>query len=176
MFDFESILWGSALVGVCGFILVITGVVILGRAFGLHWEHALGMLRVDDDLVDRIQRRVRLRAQGVPLRAHSRADAEAAIEREICVEIVDVFREAYPQHRWRVKSSWPRAFAILHNNGEVSVRLWIGLDYRGDGLEPVKVATAWRRTPDATEQIQKAIRRGQETVAAGADKRAKIKS
>jgi hypothetical protein len=109
------------------------------------WLAVTGLIRIDDDLVERVRRRVHARVSTMPIVGKTREKAELEIEQAARWEVVSVFREAHPGRDYQLKPSWPHAECMLADDGEIMVRVWIGHDYSdaGNGIAPIRTTVKW---------------------------------
>lgn len=104
-------------------------------------QQLLGILVIDDDLVDECRRNVMARCETVDVSKYRRRQAQEALEAEAKLAIVDTFHERAPGREYRVGRIWPGADVTIHRDLAL-VEIWLGNDYRddGDGIEPVRVS------------------------------------
>lgn len=126
---------------------------MLGFLRKADWPAILGVIRIDDDLVAKLRRRVHARLSVLHIKARTRDRAEQEIEEAARWEIVTVLRETHPGRAYNLKPAWPISHAMLTDSGECTVRIWIGHDYAddGNGIEPIPVTVNWRLTPSAPD-------------------------
>lgn len=110
------------------------------------WAAPLGFIRVNDDIVDVIRRRVQAKVASLKIKGRSRRAAEQEIVQAARVETLACFAEASPSSNHRLRPSWPLADCILCDDGLAVIDLWIGHDYQdsGDGVSPIRIMTTWR--------------------------------
>ena len=110
------------------------------------WAAPLGFIRVNDDIVDVIRRRVQAKVGALKIKGRARRAAEQEIVQASRAETLAVFREASPSSNHHLRPSWPLADCILCDDGLAVIDVWIGHDYmdNGDGVSPIRVMTSWR--------------------------------
>lgn len=134
---------------------------MLGFLRKADWPALLGVIRIDDDLVARVRRRVHARLSVLTIKGRSRDDAEGEIEEAARWEVVTLLRETHPGRAYNLKPAWPLAHAMLADDGACMVRVWIGHDYAddGNGIAPIPVTVNWRlaeAAPDPAKKTAKA--------------------
>lgn len=112
-------------------------------------ERVVGIVLIDDELVDLCRANVKARCETVDVSKYKRRQAQQALEAEAKLAIVDTFSERSNRFH-QVGKSWPAAHAIIKGK-EAMVDIDIGLDYadEGDGVEPV-VVTVFRSAQKRT--------------------------
>jgi hypothetical protein len=131
---------------------------MLGFLRKADWPALLGVIRIDDDLVARIRRRVHARLGVLQIKARDRRGAQVEIEEAARWEIVSVLRELNPGRSYNLKPSWPLTHALLADDGACMVGLWIGHDYAddGNGIAPIPVTVNWRLEAGASDPVKTA--------------------
>lgn len=113
----------------------------------------VGLIRVDDDIINNIRLRVQAHANIMEIRARLRFDAEGEVEAASNSEILATFREAHPGRSYTQSHKWPQSACMLTDTGEGMIRIWIGHDWDDsrNGIEPIPVKVNWtlggRRPP-----------------------------
>lgn len=102
-------------------------------------ERIVGVVIIDDDLVDACRRSVEVRCAIVDVSKYRKRQAQEALEAEAMLAVVDTFSERTGGH-YRVGRTWPDARAIIKGSYAL-IEIDIGLDYadQGDGIEAVRV-------------------------------------
>ena len=109
-------------------------------------QTSIGFIRVTDEIIDQIRKRVEARTAILKIIVRSRSAAETEIEQAARFEIVAAYRDANPGRDYQVKRNWPLAQAMLNDEGMVMIRIWIGHDFEDgrNGIEPILVKVDWR--------------------------------
>jgi hypothetical protein len=105
----------------------------------------VGLIRVDDDIINSMRLRVQARANIMEIAARSRVAAEREVESAANFEILAAWREAHPGRDYKQTPKWPQSAAMLTDTGEGMIRIWIGHDWDDsrNGIEPIPVKVNW---------------------------------
>jgi hypothetical protein len=121
------------------------------------WAAPLGFIRVNDEIVDVIRRRVQAKVASLKIKGRSRRAAEQEIVQAARAETLACFAEASPASNHRLRPTWPLADCILCDDGLAVIDVWIGHDYadNGDGISPVRIMTSWRVRGSEKSKVEK---------------------
>lgn len=116
---------------------------------------SIGLIRISDDIIQQIRLRVQARIAILKIIAKSRSGAETEIEQAARFEIVAAWRDAHPGRNYQVRKNWPLADAMLTDDGECMIRIWLGHDFDDgrNGVEPIAVRVNWK--PGGVKHDQK---------------------
>lgn len=105
----------------------------------------VGLIRVDDDIINNIRLRVQAHANIMEIKARLRFDAEREVEAASNGEIIATFREAHPGRAYTQSPRWPQSACMLTDTGEGMIRIWIGHDWDDsrNGIEPIPIKVNW---------------------------------
>jgi hypothetical protein len=102
-------------------------------------ERIVGVVLIDDELVELCRRNVKARCETVDVSKYRRRQAQDALEAEAKLAIVDTFADRSGRN-YQVGKSWPGAFATI-KDGIALIDIDIGLDHTddGDGIEVIHI-------------------------------------
>lgn len=105
----------------------------------------VGLIRVDDDIINNIRLRVQAHANIMEIFGRDRLAAEREVEVASNSEILATFREAHPGRAYTQSPKWPQSACMLTDTGEGMIRIWIGHDWDDsrNGIEPIPVKVNW---------------------------------
>ncbi len=102
-------------------------------------ERVVGIVLIDDELVEQCRMNVKMRCETVDVSKYRRRQAQEALEAEAKLAIVDTFSDRNGRN-YQVGRSWPGALATI--KGSVAlIDIDIGVDHTddGDGVEVVSI-------------------------------------
>jgi hypothetical protein len=102
-------------------------------------EKVVGVVEIDDDLVERCRRNVKARCETIDCAKYKRLQAQEALSAEAKLAIVDTFSEGTDRH-FRVGASWPGAWTTIKGD-RAFIDIDIGIDTRsdGEGVEVIEI-------------------------------------
>ena len=121
----------------------------------------LGLVEIDDAIIDDVIARIRLRCGNVNLHLHKRLPDQAALENAACEAIVAVFRDHNPNANIRTSKKWPIVNCTLKGE-RATFEIWLGQEYNSDdeGIEPFDlVVDRGRNGVGVVERAQVALSR-----------------
>lgn len=103
-------------------------------------ERVVGVVLIDDELVEKCRLNVKLRCETVDVSKYRRIQAQEALNAEAKLAIADTFAERTGRN-YQVGKSWPGAFSTI-KGGRALIDIDIGIDHfdDGDGVEVVEIA------------------------------------
>lgn len=103
-------------------------------------ERVVGIVLIDDELVEECRRNVKSRCETVDVSKYRRMQAQEALDAEAKLAIVDTFAERTGRN-YQVGKSWPGALSTI-KGGKALIDIDIGIDHfdDGDGVEVIEIA------------------------------------
>lgn len=106
---------------------------------------AVGLIRIDDDIIHNVRLRVQARVGIMEIVARSRHGAEREVENASNFEILAAWRDANPGRDYKQTRTWPQSACMLNDAGEGMIRIWMGHDWDDsrNGIEPISIKVNW---------------------------------
>ena len=105
-------------------------------------QQALGLVEINQEVVDACAQRIRIRLSKMDLTIYRRKPAQRAMEFAALEEIVGTFRTYYPDQaeKFRITNTWPHAMVMLRGN-RAWCEIWLGHDYDDpdEGVDIIEV-------------------------------------
>jgi hypothetical protein len=103
-------------------------------------ERVVGVVLIDDELVEQCRRNVKLRCETVDVSKYRRIQAQEALGAEARLAIVDTFADRTGRN-YQVGRTWPGAFATIKGS-KALIDIDIGIDHfdDGDGVDVIEIA------------------------------------